>query len=155
MEYPAGNPGVYPVDLTSDIGKFRALVGDLSATPYEPNVPGVGNFTKFSDAEVESYLDQGAGSVARAVGLSYLYLAGQAAIASSEIQDNDLKVSTTKRAADLRAIAQMWFDKADGEDVSSAEEGFEIVPTGTSSGGFIPEGTLPIWGREYTWARWR
>ena len=155
MEYPAGNPGVYPVDLTSDVGKFRALVGDLSATAYDPNVPGFGNFTKFSDSEVESYLDQGAGSVARAIGFSYLYLAGQAALESREIQDNDLKVNTTKRAADLRAIAQMWFDKADGEDVSSAEEGFALVPTGTSSGGFIPEGTLPVWGREYTWARWR
>lgn len=153
--YPSGNPGAVPVDLASDVGQFRAMVGDLAYELYSPDEPGFGNFAKFSDAEIEAYIAQGGGSIFRAIGFSYLYLAGQAALESASVKDYDLQVDSTKRAADLRAIAQMWFDKADGEDVSSAEEGFEIVPTGAGNGNFIPEGTLPIWGREYTWGRWR
>lgn len=154
-EFPSGNPGEYPVDLSSNVGQFRALSGDLNSTPYDPVEPGFQNFDKFSDAEIEAYLTQGGGSIARAIGYSYLYLAGQAALQSASIKDYDLTIDETKRAADLRAIAQFWFGQADEDDVASGEEAFEIVPTGTSSGGFIPEGTIPIWGRKYTWSRWR
>lgn len=153
--FPEGNPGEYPVDLTSKVGQFRALTGDLNSTPYDPAYPGFQNFVKFSDAEIEGYLTQGGDSVARAIGYSYLYLAGQAAMESAAIADYDLKIDKTKRAADLTAIAKLWFTQADGEDVISGEEAFEIVPTGTRSGQFIPEGTIPIWGRQYTWAPWR
>lgn len=152
--YPSGNPGEFPVDLTSEVGRFRALVGDLQSEPYNPVEPGFQNFLMYSDAEIEAYIAQG-GSVTRGIGFAYLYLAGQAAIASKSTKDYDLAVDTTKRAADLRAIAQSWFDQADGDDVISAEEGFEIVPTGTSGGGFIPEATIPVWGRQYTIGRWR
>lgn len=155
MIYPEGNPGAWPVDLTSPVGQFRALTGDLNGVAYIPDEPGYRAFEKFSDAEIEAYITQANDSIARAIGLSFIYLAGQAAVASKEIRDYDLLVNTTKRAADLRAIAQFWFDQADGDDGISAEEGFEIVPTGTSGGGFIPEATIPVWGRRYTWDRWR
>lgn len=152
--YPSGNPGQAPVDLTSEIGRFRALVGDLQSTPYDPVESGFENFLKYSDAEIEGYISQG-GSVARGIGFAYLYLAGQAAMQSASVKDYDIAIDETKRAADLRAIAQFWFDQADGDDVISAEEGFEIVPTGTSGGDFIPEATIPVWGRQYTIGRWR
>lgn len=153
--FPEGNPGAYPVDLTSNVGKFRALVGDLNSTPYIPTEPGFQNFDKFSDAEIEAYLAQAGDSINRAIGFSYLYLAGQAAMESRSIKDYDLLVDNTKRAADLRAIAQFWFDQADGEEVIAGEEAFEIVPTGTRSGAFIPEASIPIYGRKYTMGRWR
>lgn len=153
--FPEGNPGAYPVDLTSKVGQFRALTGDLNSTPYDPAYPGYQNFLKFSDAEIEGYLAQGGDSVARAIGYSYLYLAGQAALESKTIKDYDLQIDKTKRAADLTAIAKLWFGQADGEEVISGEEAFEIVPTGTSSGRFIPELSIPIYGRKYTMGRWR
>lgn len=153
--FPEGNPGVYPVDLTSKVGQFRALTGDLNSTPYDPVEPGYQNFDKFSDAEIDGYLTQGGDSVARAIGYSYLYLAGQAALESKTIKDYDLQIDKTKRATDLTNIAKLWFSQADGEEVIAGEEAFEIVPTGTRSGPFIPEGTIPIWGRQYTWAPWR
>lgn len=155
MIYPEGNPGSWPVDLLSDVGRFRALTGDLNAEPYDPDHPGFRTFEKFSDSEIESYLEQAQGSIPRAIGFAYLYLAGQAAIASKEVRDYDLLVNTTKRSTDLRTIAQIWFDRADTEDVSSAEEGFEIVSTGTTGGEFIPELTPAIFGRQYTIGRWR
>ena len=150
MEYPNGNPGAHPVDLASPVGQFRAMVGDLNSESYTPVEQGFQSFEKFSDAEIEAYLAQGDGSINRAIGYSYLYLAGQAAMEALAIKDYDLQVDSTKRAADLRAIAQMWFGLADTDDISSAEEGFVLVPTGTNSGGFIPELAPPIWGRQYT-----
>lgn len=153
--FPEGNPGVYPVDLTSKVGQFRALTGDLNSTPYDPAYPGFQNFLKFSDAEIEGYLAQGGDSVARAIGYSYLYLAGQAALESKTIKDYDLQIDKTKRATDLTNIAKLWFSQADGEEVIAGEEAFEIVTTGTRGGPFILEGTIPIWGRQYTWAPWR
>lgn len=153
--FPEGNPGQYPVDLASKVGQFRALTGDLNSTPYDPVEPGYQNFDKFSDAEIEGYLTQGGDSVARAIGYSYLYLAGQAALESKTIKDYDLQIDKTKRATDLTNIAKLWFSQADGEEVIAGEEAFEIVPTGTRGGPFIPEGTIPIWGRQYTWAPWR
>lgn len=153
--FPEGNPGAYPVDLASKVGQFRALTGDLNATPYVPDEPGYRNFEKFSDAEIEGYLAQGGDSVARAIGYSYLYLAGQAAMESTAIKDYDLQIDKTKRAADLTAIAKLWFGQADGEEIIAGEEAFEIVPTGTSSGQFIPELSIPIYGRKYTMGRWR
>lgn len=153
--FPEGNPGEYPVDLASNVGRFRALVGDLNSTPYDPVEPGFQNFEKFSDAEIEAYLVQGGDSINRAIGFAYLYLAGQAALQSASVKDYDLTIDETKRAADLRAIAQFWFDQADGDDGIAAEESFEIVPTGTRRGAFIPEATIPVWGRQYTIGRWR
>lgn len=154
MEYPDGNPGEWPVDLSSDVGRFRALVGDLNAAEYNPPKPGFRSFEMFSDDEIEAYIVQG-GSVTRGIGYAYLYLASQAAKESVSIGDYDLKIDKTKRAADLTAIAKLWFGQADGEEIIAGEEAFEIVHTGTSSGQFIPELSIPIYGRKYTMGRWR
>lgn len=155
MEFPEGNPGIWPVDLTSKVGQVRAMTGDLDAVAYVPDEPGFRSFLKFSDAEIEAYLAQGGDSINRAIGYAYLYLASQAAMVSKSWKDYDLASDTTKRPADLLAIAKFWMDQADNEDVITGEEAFEIVPTGTTGGPFIPEGTIPVWGRSYTWSRWR
>lgn len=124
--FPAGNPGQWPVDLSSDVGQFRALIGDLNAVPYDPDEPGFRDFEKFSDAEIEAYLLAGGGSIPRGIGFAYLYLAGQAAMQSASVKDYDLAIDETKRAGDLRAIAQFWFDRADeDDDASGANDIFE------------------------------
>ena len=149
--FPEGNPGAYPLDPTSPVGRFRILYGGTDSEPYDPVVVGIQNYSELSDAEIEGFISQGGDSVPRGIGYLYIAMAGRAAIASRQIQDADLRVDTTKRAADLRAIAEVWFGSADDDDLVSAEEAFEIVPTG-SRGGFIPEGTRPIFGRQYTWS---
>lgn len=153
--YPSGNPGVYPLDPASPTGKFRLVFGDIQSEPYNPPVEDIQNYTELSDAEIEAYIAVGGDSTNRAIGYYYLSLAGAAAKIAKSIRDYDLQVDTTKRATDLRTTAQWWFDQADNEDIVSAEEGFEIVNTGTRGGAFIPEATVPVWGREYTWGRWR
>lgn len=153
--FPEGNPGAYPLEPETPVGQFRLVYGDTHSTPYDPVEPGFQNYDELSDSEIEAFLVAGGDSLNRAIGYYYLSLAGAAAKTARQIKDYDLQVDTTKRAADLRAIAQWWFDQADNDDVISAEEGFEILPTGTSGGDFIPELTLPVWGRQYTIGRWR
>lgn len=153
--FPEGNPGAYPLDPETPVGQFRLVYGDTHSTPYDPVEPGFQNYDELSDSEIEAFLLNGNGSINRGIGYYYLSLAGAAAKRSRQIKDYDLQVDTTKRAADLRGIAQWWFDQADDDDVISAEEGFEIVPTGTDSGDFIPEAAIPVWGRQYTLGRWR
>lgn len=149
--FPDGNPGAHPLDPTSPVGRFRILYGDTDSEPYDPVVTGTQNYQELSDAEIEGFISQGGDSIPRGIGYLYIALAGQAAKQSKVVQDQDLRVDLTKRAADLRAIADVWFGSADNDDLVNAEEAFEIVPTGSREG-FIPEGTRPIFGRQYTWS---
>lgn len=143
--YPEGNPGAYPVDMTNPVGVFRALVGDTESTPYDPVVPGTQNFSMFSDDDIEGFLAAGGDSINRAVGYAYLALAGRAALESKSVKDMDLTIDTTKRAADLRLVAQLWFDKATQEEVGN-QDAFFVAPLGDSCD-MIPEGMMPRWGR--------
>lgn len=145
----ADNHGVAPLDPTTPTGMFRILYGDTSYVPLDPPVPGMGSYQELSDAEIEGFISQGSDSIPRGIGYLYIALAGQAAKQSKVVQDQDLRVDLTKRAADLRAIAEVWFGSADNDDLVNAEEAFEIVPTGQRCGGVIPEGSPAIWGRVY------
>lgn len=153
--YPEGNPGAYPVDPLTDVGQFRLAFGDVYSSPYDPVEPGFQDYTELSDAEIEQFISLGADSIPRAIGFYYLSLSGAAAKESKSVKDYDLSVNLEKRAADLRATAQIWFDRADAIDDASAEDSFDIVPTGQRNGEFIAEGSIAQWGRQYTLARWR
>lgn len=118
----AVNKGVAPPDMSTDVGKFRALVGDLSYEPLTPPVSGYGSYKLFSDAEIEVFL-AASESFEGAAALAYTQLAGQAALESRTVKDFDLQVDLTKRATDLRLIAAMWADK----DASVTADVFELA----------------------------
>lgn len=147
------NVGIAPPDLTSEVGQFRIVVGDLEYKPLEPPQQGRGDYEKWSDGEVEGFLAMGSGSTLRAAGFAYLQLASGAALASQSVADYDLKVDTTKRAADLRAIAQAYFEQAD--DLDDADGNGDIFDMFDLTGNcdIIPEGTIPQYGRYYTTGR--
>ncbi len=126
------NPGVYPLDPTSNVGKFRLLYGDTVSVPLVPPVAGQQDYTTFSDAEIEQFLASGGDSINRSVGYAYLQAAGVAAFSSKSVKDYDLAVDLTKRAEDLRKMAQFYFDLAGEDDaMTGAAEAFLIVNTGT------------------------
>ena len=147
--HPAGHPGAWPLDPATPVGRFRILYGDTESTAYDPVEPGIQNYQELSDDEAEGFIAQGGDSIPRGIGYLYIALAGQAAKQSKVVQDQDLRVDLTKRAADLRAIADVWFGSADNDDLVNAEEAFEIVPTGRHNGGIIPERYPATWGRVY------
>lgn len=148
------NRGVAPLDPDTTVGQFRVRAGDTVYVPLNPTEVGYGNYLKWSDDEILVFLGSNP-SMPWAIYEAYLQLATSAALESSSISDYDLKIDNTKRADQLYRIATEWRNRAEEDDNALGEEAFEIVPTGTRSGVFIPEGTMPVWGRSYTWSRWR
>lgn len=140
------NIGIYPFDPSSDVGKFRVLFGDTVSVPLDPVVPGYQDYTNYSDAEIETYLATGGDSINRAVGFAYLQAAGAAALESKSVKDYDLAVDLTKRAEDLRKMAQFYFDIADEEDATAGLlEEFIVVSTGTDRDYWCRVEAFPYW----------
>lgn len=151
--FPQGNPGAVPLDPEDEIGQFRLLFGDTSYEEYDPAAPGQGNYKYFSDAEINALLIQGGGSTDRSMGFAFLQLAGAAAITAKSVKDFDLAINTEKRAAELRATAQIWFERADAADDLGGESDFFDVVGGEEDFDVIPEGLMPEYGRYYVRGR--
>jgi len=121
------NRGIYPPDAATDVGKVRYLVGDVVATDVSA---GEGSYASYSDLDIEQFLVAAVDNTQRAAGYALMQAATAASLASRTIKDYDLQVDLTKRAADLRATAQMYFDRADAADDLS-DDSFVITSTGT------------------------
>lgn len=122
------NPGVYPVDFNTDVGRFRLLVNDLYSVPLDPVVAGQQDFTLFSDAEITGYLAL-EDSVYRAAGLAFMGLAATAAREAESIRDFDLQVDRRDKSKALMEQARWFYTEAERLD-GEGEEGFTIVRTG-------------------------
>lgn len=107
----AENRGIAPPDMSTPVGQVRALIGDVEWTAYDPPVPGFGMYQKMSDAEIEGFLALSDGDPLGAAYFTYLQMASSAAEEAKVVQDLDLRIDLTKRASELRLIAQMWLDK--------------------------------------------
>lgn len=125
----AVNRGVSPIDPTTEVGKFRLAIGDTESVPLDPPETGFENYKMFSDDEIEAFISVGE-SFNSAMVLAYLQLAGAAALESRTVKDFDLSVDLTKRATDLRLLAQFWQSKADAESA----EVFELFDGGNGCG---------------------
>lgn len=147
--------GIAPPDLTTSLGQLRVMVDDIEYIPLDPAEEGFGDYRKFSDDELVTYLAVSGDSVFRAKGNIYLHWAGIAAAESKSVKDYDLSVDLSKRSADFRAVAQALFEQADdADDASGSRDIFDVVDI-TGAGDLIPEGTIPMYGRAYTWERIR
>lgn len=108
------NKGVAPPDTNTAVGAFRTDVGDTSYVALVPPNVGFGDYTYFSDAELQSALDsQGSGNA----GMAFMYrkLAAILALKAVNIQTDDLKYATEQRAETMRKIAADFAGAADGE----------------------------------------
>lgn len=131
------NRGVAPLDITTDIGLFRMRLGDVNYVPLSPPETGFGDYNYFSDNEITGFILAGGGSITQGLGYATMQWALAAANESKSITDYDLKVDYTKRAAELRATAQMYFDLAGNE--SDADE-FLIAGSGIDDCDYSIEG---------------
>ena len=121
------NPGIAPPEFDTPVGQFRLLAGDVAFTALTPAQLGLGDYTAFSDEEIEGFLDLNGDNVYRAVGFAYMALANVAAQNAQSIKDFDLQIDSRQRAEQLRFQAAWFFGKADEVD---GEETFQIVATG-------------------------
>lgn len=127
------NKGIAPPDASTPVGQMRAALSDTEYLPLIPDEPGYGEYQNFSDYELEAKLAQAGGSTTRAIGFAYLTLAGVAAAEAVDWASDDKRVTMSKRATALTAVAKEWFDRADGEDAAGGGEFFAVeYPFGNS-----------------------
>lgn len=110
------NKGIVPVDFDTPVGRFRQNTNDLAYTALDPPEAGFGDFRINSDAEIQGWLSQGNDSVFWALAWYYQTVADAAALSAKNITDQDLRISTEKRAELLQASADRWFRRAEDED---------------------------------------
>lgn len=110
------NQGVSPLLPSTLVGQLRGLIGDITAKPLEPALPGYGDYFYFSDDELLAFLAQGSESVPRAAGYAFLQLAAAEAKKAVNATAPDVKADTTKRSQLLNEVAKTYFEQADGEN---------------------------------------
>lgn len=118
------NLGVAPVDLGSNIGRVRVLLGDTDPTNIANNV---GEYLFFSDAEIESILGMYSDSPQMAAARCLDTIAGSQALLLKSWSSDDLTVNGDRIAKELRELAKQLRAEAVQAEGSEA---FEIVAFG-------------------------
>jgi hypothetical protein len=103
--YPEGNPGASPIAVSTEVGKLRLIVNDTTGVPYDPVEAGFANYGYFSDAALETLLEQAAGDIMLAAGYAYRNISAILILQSRNIATDDLKIQTENRAREFRLLA--------------------------------------------------
>ena len=117
------NLGVVPVDPETEVGKLRILIGDVEYTPVDDNT---GDFSGFSDLQLEAYISLGSNR-AYAAGYAYMALAAQFAADALKVTTDDESVDLTARAESMRKIANEWFAQAAIVSDNESNNFFSII----------------------------
>lgn len=115
------NTGVAPVDLGSNIGRVRVLLGDTDPTNVSNNV---GEYLFFSDQEIESILTMYADSPQLAAARCLETIAASQALLLKSWSSDDLSVRGDLIAKELRETAKQLRQEATAAESSEA---FEII----------------------------
>jgi len=116
------NLGTAPVDLNSNVGRVRVLLGDTDPS----NVVGnVGEYLFFSDEELTAILDMYDNSPRLAAARCLETIAGSQALLLKSWSSDDLTVNGDRIAKELREMAKQLRAEA---SAAEASEAFEIVP---------------------------
>lgn len=118
------NLGVAPVDLGSNIGRVRVLLGDTDPTNVTNNV---GEYLFFSDEELEAILGMYSDSPQLAAARCLDTIAGSQALLLKSWSSDDLTVNGDRIAKELRELAKQLRAEAVQAEGSEA---FEIVAFG-------------------------
>lgn len=118
------NLGVAPVDLGSNIGRVRVLLGDTDPTNVVNNI---GEYLFFSDDEIEAILGMYSDSPQMAAARCLDTIAGSQALLLKSWSSDDLTVNGDRIAKELRELAKQLRAEAVQAEGSEA---FEIVAFG-------------------------
>ena len=118
------NQGVAPVDLGSNVGRVRVLLGDTDPTNV---VNTIGEYLYFSDAEVESLLSMYEDNPKLAAARALETIAASQALLLKSWSSDDLSVRGDQIAKEIRDIAKQLRDEATTSDSSNY---FDIVAFG-------------------------
>ena len=115
------NLGTAPVDLNSNVGRVRVLLGDTDPVNVVNNV---GEYLFFSDEELTAILDMYANSPQFATARCLETIAGSQALLLKSWSSDDLTVNGDRIAKELRETAKQLRAEAIADEGSEA---FEIV----------------------------
>lgn len=118
------NDGLIPIDYTSNVGKLRALIGDVDYVPIDSDT---GDFASFSDAQLQSFLTIGGSNLANGAGYAYLTLAGQFAAEAIKVTTDDESIDLSSRADQMRKLAAEWFTRGNASDAAGGVDYFDIT----------------------------
>ena len=118
------NLGVAPVDLGSNIGRVRVLLGDTDPTNVTNNV---GEYLFFSDEELEAILGMYSDSPQLAAARCLDTIAGSQALLLKSWSSDDLTVNGDRIAKELRELAKQLRAEA---LQSEGSEALDIVAFG-------------------------
>jgi hypothetical protein len=116
------NSGVAPVDLTSNIGRVRVLLGDTDPTNVSA---GYGTYLYFSDNELTALLGMYSNDPRLTAARCLETIAASQALLLKSWSSDDLAVRGDAIAESLRKIAKQLRDEATAE---ASSDSFEIVP---------------------------
>lgn len=131
------NTGVAPVDLGSNIGRVRVLLGDTDPTNVVSNI---GEYLFFSDDEITAILGMYSDSPQLAAARCLDTIAGSKALLLGAWSSDDLTVRGDAIARELRELAKQLREEAVSAEASEA---FEIIPFPSRE--VTPEYAEPIW----------
>lgn len=118
---------IYPPDMTSPVGKLRALIYDLNQYSWEP---GTEPAYKLSDDILEAYLSiTGENKLYGAAALALRATAANEILIGKWVKTEDLQTQGAPVGDALRLLAREYENKqkSDDEEQALAEFGFETV----------------------------
>lgn len=120
------NTGVAPVNLSSDVGKVRVLIGDTDPT----NVAGgSGTYLYFSDAEITALLGLYDNSPKLSAARALETIAGSQVLLLKSWSTDDLSVRGDAIGKELREIARQLREEALSESSSDFVALIQTVDT--------------------------
>ncbi|WP_029149401.1 hypothetical protein [Microbacterium indicum] len=118
-----------PIDITTDLGRLRVLLGDIEMDGE--------TYAVFRDYELQAILTEGA-SVLRAASIAVRRLALEYSTAGQSIAVDDVRLDVTGRGPNLLAVAKSFSDEADADDERRGAGAFADVFEVASTGRFEP-----------------
>lgn len=121
------NRGVAPPDPGTDVGRVRLLSGDVDYVELVPPEVGFGNYSIWSDAQIEAALEASGGSIPRTIAMLYSGLAASWASTGATIRTDDLTYSVKDSVGNWLTLAAYWKKVADDEEERAINDYFDLV----------------------------
>jgi hypothetical protein len=125
------NTGAWPIDPTTQTGRFRIELGDVTGVPADPATdPQTATFDFISDAAIDALIAAYPDSIDTAMSKAMTSVAMQMINAAEDIQVDDIKIKTVERA---KLMLQMANDLASRAIFTDASSAFSVVGLRTSN----------------------
>lgn len=118
-------PDIYPADFASAVGRVRKYVPDLRLLE-DPQDPTATPAYMWSDAEIESFLEDEGGNVKRAAAYILIATANNENLVLKKLVTEDLQTDGPSVAKAMLSTAQELLKRADAEEALE-DETFTIV----------------------------